>query len=129
MLKVNVNNVKIPLTDYEGNACFFDAGDIDLGTLEITNNCPAYNNTCDGTIRYYNCKSDSKYGCSCSYEVCSNGCTEGAPACNPVNTGTLIAKVSGAGEPVESVSIFVDGTLKGMTNFKGEKQVNVQYGV
>ncbi|MBI4043231.1 MAG: hypothetical protein HY393_00300 [Candidatus Diapherotrites archaeon] len=129
VLKVNVNNVKIPLTDYEGNACFFDAGDIDLGTLEITNNCPAYNNTCDGTIRYYNCKSDSKYGCSCSYEVCSNGCTEGAPACNPVNTGTLIAKVSGAGEPVESVSIFVDGTLKGMTNFKGEKQVNVQYGV
>lgn len=127
---VDLNGTKYPLTDVSGNACLFQYGNVDLGTQVITDNCPLYNNTCsDDNTRLFDCTNDSVKGCSCKSQYCEAGCTENAPVCNPIGTGTFKVQVLDLnGNAVVLAPVYVDNQFVGKTNGFGKKDVNVKHG-
>jgi hypothetical protein len=127
---VTLNGTKFPLTDSSGISCLFQYGDVDLGTQVITDNCPLYDNTCsDDNTRLFDCKNDSVNGCSCKSQYCEAGCTENAPVCNPIGTGTFKVQVLDAnGNAVPQAPVYVDYQFSGKTNGFGKKDVNVKHG-
>lgn len=128
-IKVNLNGTKFALEDYSGNTCFLNYGDVDLGQMEITANCSLYENTCQTPdSRFLNCSFDSQDGCTCSIQYCPAGCTEGAPQCNPIGSGTLHVVVKDGEKPVKAAPIKVNGASKGQTNGKGKLDINENHG-
>jgi hypothetical protein len=131
-INVDLNGNKFPITAKNGNACIFQYGDVDLGDIKVTANCSLYNNTCDDSdpnLRLYNCSSSSANGCSCSIQHCLAGCTDGAPQCNVVGTGTIkvsVADMNGNSTPYAEVRS--DGVNMGKTNGFGKKDINTQHG-
>lgn len=128
-IKVELNGTKFALQDQTGSACVLNYGDTDLGQMEITANCSLYNDTCvDEDIRQFNCTFDPQSGCSCSFQYCAAGCTEGAPQCNVMGTGTIHVIVKDGDKPVKNAPVWVNGATAGQTSGKGKLDINEEHG-
>lgn len=128
-IKVSLNGTKFAMEDTSGNSCFLNYGDVGLGQMEVTANCSLYNNTCyTEDSRLFNCSFDSQQGCVCSIQYCSAGCTDGAPQCNAVGTGTIHVIVKDNEKPIKNAPVWLNGASKGQTNGKGKLDINEEHG-
>lgn len=135
-LKVNVQGYNFSIVEAaSGNDCTFFFDNEHLGVIEIPENlsCGGWDNTCyNENSRLFNCHfnyNQTNPSCLCYYEQCSFGCTESAPTCNGVGTGTMRAAVSQPnGIPVKGANVTIDSLLAGHTSSLGKKEVNLDYG-
>ncbi|MDZ4256252.1 MAG: hypothetical protein U1C71_01500, partial [archaeon] len=128
-LNVTLNDARISLTDTQNNACFLFYGELDLGEMELVNDCSLYNNSCYlGDYRLNSCSFDPENGCTCSIQYCEAGCSEGAPQCNLVGTGTIHAIVMDSNSPIRNAPIYLNNSLSGKTDGKGKHDINKKHG-
>ncbi|QQR92511.1 MAG: hypothetical protein IPJ89_05185 [Candidatus Iainarchaeum archaeon] len=126
-LKVSIGGNWVDVAPPSGNACILNYGNVDYGQLELTSNCSLYNNTCNGDNRLYNCQANSN-GCGCAIQQCQAGCTEGAPQCNAVGTGTIRVTATKNNDPIVNASVFINNQSVGKTNGFGKKEVARPHG-
>lgn len=128
-LKVSIGGNWIDVATPQGNACILNYGNVDYGQLELTNNCSLYNNTClNENTRLHSCAANASTGCGCAAQQCVAGCTEGAPQCNVVGTGTIRVTATKNNDPIVNASVFINDQSVGKTNGFGKKEIARPHG-
>lgn len=128
-LKVSIGANWFDVAAPNGNACILNYGNVDYGQLELTNNCSLYNNTClNENTRLHSCAANATTGCGCAAQQCVAGCTETAPECNSIGTGTIRVTATKNNDPIVNASVFINDQSVGKTNGFGKKEVARPYG-